>query len=660
MPKKWNNDLAKTKLEPLNFSKQIALYFFLLCCICCFTLNSIGAPIKIGAYAKKIDSKEIFEALQGAPLHHKYGQVFSVKVMQEVHSKKIYFINSSNYNYHYRFALDYLHFYGDLTRFNDCNYSDNPCRSFVLGTINYYTALDKYTLEFSSTEVLTSANFNLFTAIQDLVFFADKFYLYPSTSLHRQNIEAYNQPLPIITPDEIYGSQRYQPVHQTKAIGRLRFRTIETLKSQPISPTDIVVLKGSPNELDICSGVITVDFQTPLSHISILCQNRNIPLMALRNCWENQTLRALEDSLVELFVGQDDYKIELSNTEEFEKFQKRKQANKREIELKRRLEVTKLVPLYNLNYKAVDFAGGKAANFGELNFILKKDTSKLFELPQCAFAIPFYYYIEHLKRGTTDSLIAQLCTQSWNSVQTDSLLEAIQISILQTPLNFQLYEAIVSIMHENQRTSLRFRSSTNAEDIKGFNGAGLYESVTGSLLSKNKTIERAIKRVWASTWSRRAFHEREYFNINQQTVAMGILVHENFPEEQLNGVALTSNLYREDMGGYTINCQLGEESIVHPKPGILCEQFVLFDEWEFHKNNTVADYISYSSLQPNEPLLSEVELEHLKIALRTIKQHFYYNIPNNKSNGYAKFTLDIEFKLIGPERKLLIKQVRYY
>ena len=114
------------------------------------------------------------------------------------------------------------------------------------------------------------------------------------------------------------------------------------------------------------------------------------------------------------------------------------------------------------------------------------------------------------------------------------------------------------------------------------------------------------------------------------------------------------------MGGYTINCQMGEESIVHPKEGMRCEQFILLDEWEFHKTTTVADFISFSSLHPDSSLLKYEEIENLKLVLRTIKQHFYYNIPNNKSNGYSKFTLDIEFKLVGDERKLIIKQVRYY
>ena len=85
----------------------------------------------------------------------------------------------------------------------------------------------------------------------------------------------------------------------------------------------------------------------------------------------------------------------------------------------------------------------------------------------------------------------------------------------------------------------RFRSSSNAEDLAEFNGAGLYDSKTGIPGDSKKTVENAIKTVWASLWNDRAFSEREFFNSNQQTVYTGILVHESFPEEISNGVVVT-------------------------------------------------------------------------------------------------------------------------
>lgn len=49
-----------------------------------------------------------------------------------------------------------------------------------------------------------------------------------------------------------------------------------------------------------------------------------------------------------------------------------------------------------------------------------------------------------------------------------------------------------------------FPSSTNAEDLEGFNGAGLYESIKVMDTSNKDDISKAIKAVWASTWTMRS------------------------------------------------------------------------------------------------------------------------------------------------------------
>jgi pyruvate,water dikinase len=76
------------------------------------------------------------------------------------------------------------------------------------------------------------------------------------------------------------------------------------------------------------------------------------------------------------------------------------------------------------------------------------------------------------------------------------------------------------------------RSSTNCEDLPGFNGAGLYESVplsSSSLslafsLSPTDThhpLKRAIKEVYASMWRYRAFSERDMFHLDHRDAEMG-------------------------------------------------------------------------------------------------------------------------------------------
>ena len=76
----------------------------------------------------------------------------------------------------------------------------------------------------------------------------------------------------------------------------------------------------------------------------------------------------------------------------------------------------------------------------------------------------------------------------------------------------------------------------------------------------DRPMDEAMKKVWASLWSYGAYMERQYFGINQRTVYMGILVHRSFPEEQINGVAITKNLYRDSYFGYVVNAQKGKRT----------------------------------------------------------------------------------------------------
>ena len=131
---------------------------------------------------------------------------------------------------------------------------------------------------------------------------------------------------------------------------------------------------------------------------------------------------------------------------------------------------------------------------------------------------------------------------------------------------------------------LRFRSSSNVEDIEGFNGAGLYDSNTGFLdpgaqtdpSEQRKTVERAIRKTWASYWSAEAYEERDNEAIEHHTGHMGVLVHARFDDriELSNGVVTLTLL---PPGGDAIavmelNVQKGAISVTNPaNDGVLPE-----------------------------------------------------------------------------------------
>ena len=68
------------------------------------------------------------------------------------------------------------------------------------------------------------------------------------------------------------------------------------------------------------------------------------------------------------------------------------------------------------------------------------------------------------------------------------------------------------------------RSSSNCEDLPGFNGAGLYDSV-GNVRGK-QALGAALKKVWASLWNLRAVEERSVFGVDHRQAAFGLQIQQ--------------------------------------------------------------------------------------------------------------------------------------
>ena len=467
--------------------------------------------------------------------------------------------------------------------------------------------------------------------------------------------------LPTITADEIYAGQTYQPLNTRSTYGYLKFMTSEEVKNRPPNMTDLVLLEGTVETLPVISGLITTQFQTPLSHLNVLCHNRNTPMMALKNATEHPALIVLEDQLVYLEVEQDTFLVRQANLKEAEAFWATARP-KKALALSSNTQVQTLQDLDQLNANSIDLVGGKAANFAELCKVRMPDGSSI-NTPEGGFAIPFYFYADHLERNEIDLMIHELIADSLaqaDPAQLQSRLKSIRKAIENAPADPDLISEVeAKILAESPTNRMRFRSSTNAEDIPGFNGAGLYTSKTGIVGHDKKTVERAIKKVWASAWNYAAFQEREYFNIQQEQVAMGILVHRGFPDEEANGVAITKNLYRPaSSSGFVINVQEGETSVVSPPKGVTCDQLICYanSQYDFYNKKDIVEYVSYSSEKGGQPILSSRQVILLTHQLAAIKKHYYHKLESNEP--YKDFAMDVEFKFEGG--KLYIKQARVF
>jgi phosphoenolpyruvate synthase/pyruvate phosphate dikinase len=198
---------------------------------------------------------------------------------------------------------------------------------------------------------------------------------------------------------------------------------------------------------------------------------------------------------------------------------------------------------------------------------------------------------------------------------------------------------------------IRLRSSTNAEDLETFSGAGLYESVS-AYATGDKVASAQVRKVWASVWNWRAFEERSYWNIDHHSVRMAVAVHQAFPEEAANGVLITQNIVDPIVAGMYVNVQKGEVSVTNPEGGALPEVFSIIPAPAGTQNVRR----SYSTLSPSAPILTDAEIQNLFGAARKIQYHF---APLYRQDANA-LALDLEFKFHGTERALFIKQVRPY
>ncbi len=123
---------------------------------------------------------------------------------------------------------------------------------------------------------------------------------------------------------------------------------------------------------------------------------------------------------------------------------------------------------------------------------------------------------------------------------------------------------------------LRFRSSSTAEDVPGFNGAGLYVSNTGFLYPSEladpsdrvRTIEHAIKQTWASYWGFQAFEERRAGRIDHFEGNMGVTVHARFDDskERANAVMTfwVSDYLSPPTRRLVVNVQKGALPVTNP------------------------------------------------------------------------------------------------
>jgi len=622
-----------------------------------------------------------FQAMGSAPIDASIPGARSVKVVLDTaDANELHFQNSVLFQVHYDFASTHLSGNGlpivpSLAEFNTSQYYQ-PDRRFVLGAVTYYDGPKAWTLEMAPYDTASAKMMEtLFRAVKSHAFFGPGLKFHPTSDALALEAAKLPKDIPLISNDQLYAGISYQPLVLSTGVGRLRFETISKIDEAAISYTDIVVVDSAPNDIPVVQGLISQDFQTPLSHVNVLSANRKTPNMGLRGAMTDPTLRSFEGKLVSLTVGALDYDVHAVSEAEAEAFWAAHKPARVTLPTVDQ-SITALTDIEQVtpepaaggslrdNIKSAVLAfGGKAAQYSVLSRTEGVPIDK-------AFAIPVYWYYEFMQRnGLFDEIEALQKDPKFLSdsqVRFEKLAE-FQQHVQAGTVSPEFEAALMAkIAKEYPNHVIRFRTSTNSEDLDGFPCAGCYDSAKGDPAKGVDDVMTAVKFTYSTVWKFRTFEERAYYSVDHQSVAMALLVHNNFPDEfeMANGVAITANPFDESgrEPAFYINTQFGGKvEVVAPAAGTTSDQILYF----FDNPNQPITYLGHSNIiSAGSTVLSRVQIHELGVALAAIHARFSpaYGPASGKKGFYA---MDCEFKFSNeadPSKPatLFVKQARPY
>ncbi len=447
----------------------------------------------------------------------------------------------------------------------------------------------------------------------------------------------------VVLREDILPDVPFLPLNLGEGYGFLRLMSLE---ERP-DPRDVVIYETIPNELARVAGLITTVPQTPLSHVNLRAVQDGVPNAFIRDALDDGDIDDLIGRYVHYSVTADGYSIRAATPAEVEAYFAASRPHGTQTP-ERDLTVTQITDLDDIGFDDWNAFGVKAANVAVLRTLGFPDGT----VPD-GFAVPFYFYDGFMKHNgfydEVEEMLEDPDFQSGYDIQEKELKK-----LRKKIKNGETPDWIIDALEEMHASypegqSLRYRSSTNNEDLPGFSGAGLYDSKTQDPEETDEDgIDKSIKGVWASLWNFRAFTEREFHRIDHLATAMGVLVHPNYSDELANGVAVSFDPIYGTKGSYYVNTQLGEDLVTNPDAHSVPEEILL------DLSGSYTTLVTSNQAPKGQLLMSDAQIGQLRRHLQDIHDHFegLYNPGPDEP-----FAMEIEFKITSDD-VLSIKQAR--
>jgi Pyruvate phosphate dikinase, AMP/ATP-binding domain len=478
------------------------------------------------------------------------------KFIIDVRTNDIYFIDVNVFNIHADFVL------GELLKLpwtaeNVREYNKNYEREkpkFILGYLTHHLKVDRWSFAFWEGDKIGAPD--VLRAKQRLgeAFFVKNLAFRPDSPMQQKvATEVKRLGHAIVTNDELYKAAEFQAFNAGRAVGKLRVVPVGTpYESLVFGRHEIVLLQESYPDITPVAGIIATTFSTPLSHVNLRANAWGIPNAGDKKAREKYARLAGKHVYYE--VTETNLTVREATADEIKELEGRIAAG-RHVDLPQaKLDVPRFAMLTRMRAKDATLYGTKSSNLGEIVTANLRGVN----VPE-GFGVPFFYYVQHMKQHGLDARVDALLREprfaadaAWRKGALADLRAAIEAAPLDAPTLDAIYKRVRLRLGGR---GVFVRSSTNAEDLPGFNGAGLYDTVA-NVVGK-KQLGEAIKKVWASVWTLRAVDERAAFGIDHRQVFGSVLIQVGV-NATAAGVLVTKNLYDPtDKNSYTINAKFG-------------------------------------------------------------------------------------------------------
>ncbi|MFZ1891960.1 MAG: PEP/pyruvate-binding domain-containing protein, partial [Formosimonas sp.] len=481
-----------------------------------FLTFSIGAHAQQRVWQNDVKDAETWQQLSKPERDAEFS-----KFVLDVKTGKMYFFDAHVFNLHIDFGLEVLlkqsRSYENIKSFNR-NYSTQKPQ-FILGYLTHYPKLDLWTFSFWEGDTITARDVTRTYKALNNTFFIPKLTYRPDSFMQEQMAKNLRG-IKVITNDKIYANLPFQAFQTGSATGKLRIIPAGTaLDKLDFASTDIVLLQEAYPDINPVAGIITTQFSTPLAHVNLRASAWGIPNASDKTA--AQRYAALNGQIVHYEVTEQNLNLRTATDAERLAFEQQAVETRSVTLPQAKLTDTRLQSLSTIKARDVLIYGTKTANLGEI----ASAKQSLVNVPT-GFGVPFYYYAEHIRQNHLQANIdavlddARFTTDAaWRREQLETLRKA----ITDAPMNADHFAAIEKQWQSQLGGKGAFvRSSTNAEDLKGFNGAGLYDTVPN--VATRSALDAAIKKVWASVWNERAVTERQFAGINQRAVYPAVMI----------------------------------------------------------------------------------------------------------------------------------------